>query len=116
MCKKFEAGDVGENTQEIRQAKDLRRAIENYINGDSAKEKDMRECFIISYNSIITRCSPIASFKSDRIGATNALKRTIQMLLDSGELQECGADVKNKYRVVSAKLYLIVRSGILKGS
>jgi hypothetical protein len=41
-----------------------------------------------SYSALSKRVLQLASFRQDRLGQTNALKRTIQLLLDSDDLRE----------------------------
>jgi hypothetical protein len=43
---------------------------------------------VVLGSALTRRLFKVASFRNDRLGATNAIKRTIQMLLDGDELRE----------------------------
>ena len=94
---RFKDGDVGQG--DSKQFHDLKRAIEAYFNhppkavkdryGSSAGGKhDLIKAGVIPYAHLSQRTACTASFRHDRLGATNALKRTIQTMLDSGMLVE----------------------------
>lgn len=94
---RFKDGDVGQG--DSKQFHDLKRAIEAYFNhppkavkdryGSSAGGKhDLIKAGIIPYAHLSQRTASAASFRHDRLGATSALKRTIQTMLDSGMLVE----------------------------
>lgn len=50
--------------------------------------KEMHAKGIVPYSIMSRRLISVKAFKEDKLGGTNSLKRTIQLLLDSGELQE----------------------------
>lgn len=90
VAARFKEGDVGQG--DSKQFHDLKRAIEGYFNHPTkiAKERfaDLHKARIIPYAYLAQRTASVASFRHDRLGATNALKRTVQTLLDSGMLIE----------------------------
>ena len=50
----------------------------------------------------LQRTANLASFKTDRSGATNAMKRTLTSMLDSGLLVEVGRlELQKKYSITS---------------
>jgi hypothetical protein len=89
---RFTSGDVGQG--DSKQINDVRRTIENYINLPfkeaekfGATEK-LYKAYLIPYQYIVKKTYSLASFKNDRMGSTNALKRTLQAMLDMGMLKE----------------------------
>ena len=92
VAARFKEGDVGQG--DSKQFHDLKRAIEGYFNHSAkiTKERfaDLHKARIIPYAYLAQRTASVASFRHDRLGATNALKRTVQTLLDSGMLIEVG--------------------------
>lgn len=87
---RFRDGDVGQG--DSKQYHDLRRVIEGYFDhpSKSVKERfsDLHEAKVIPYAFLATRTAPVASFRHDRHGATNALRRTLQVFVDSAMLVE----------------------------
>jgi len=101
VASRFKDGDVGQG--DSKQFHDLKRAIEAYLKHPtkSVKERfsDLHKAGIIPYAHLSQRTASGASFRQDRLGATNALKRTIQTLLDSGMLVEVPrAQLLQKYK------------------
>ncbi len=92
LTAKFEAGEIGGNTFEINQAKDMIRVIKDYVIKDFSYVnkyqalETMHKNKVISNTYLSLRLSKMASFRNDRAGATIALKRTIQNLIDNGKL------------------------------
>lgn len=111
LVAKFEAGDVGES--ESKQVADIRRIIRKYFqNGVSQAQRAgsteaMYRAGIIPLRTLSQRTSNMASYRGDRIGATNALKRTLQTLLDAGVLQQVGPMDARQYAPQGAKLYTV---------
>lgn len=97
LSSKFEAGEIGNNTQEIRQNRDIIKAFKDYLIQDwtqvhkyckDMKVQKMHSDKIIPYSFLNRKLISMASFRNDRNGATFALKRAIQILLDSDKLRE----------------------------
>ena len=96
MTLEFDAGRIGGDQGEVMQLNELRKVIEQYLVSDYSDIKPIgtsvvnREMFdhgIIPLFFLSNKCIRKACFKNDRIGATNALKRALQNLVDNGELQ-----------------------------
>ena len=92
---KFERGEVGEDAgNEVKQQAEVVRCIIEYIERPFDRVQKYgataplhkRHIFTQSYLS--RRLLNLPAFKLDRIGATAALKRAIQSLLDAGDIQE----------------------------
>jgi hypothetical protein len=99
MTKQFESGDVGYNNTEIRQNAEIVRVVKDYVTKpwgevskyaakDDKKALVLYEKKIISYNYISRRLVAAGAFRNDRNGATFAIKRAIQSLLDGDRLRE----------------------------
>lgn len=90
VAARFNAGDVGQG--DSKQYHDLKRAIEAYYKHPvkTVKERfgDLHKAQLIPYAYLATRMANVASYRNDRLGATNALKRALQTLIDSGMLVE----------------------------
>jgi len=106
MLSRFESGEVGVNNGENKQLQLVTKAIKKYVMSawseveKSAGEKNrtLHAERVIPY-SYIQRCTATAGpFKNDKIGATNALKRTLKTMVDSGDLQQMQrADLVKKF-------------------
>lgn len=96
LLARFEAGEVGTGAlgaSEAQQVKDMKKIIGLWMRGDPNGLKygvtaEMAREGVIPYASINSRLTAVSSFRLDRMGATNALKRTLQYLLDSDCLRE----------------------------
>lgn len=91
---KFDAGEVGKASHEIKQAQELKRMIKKFIEDDWEKlrsycsDQRMYSNKVIPYAYLNKRLVGLAAFQKDRLGATNAIKRVIINFLDSGFIAE----------------------------
>ena len=92
---KFVEGEVGDlGGSEANQIAEVIKTIATRIHSDHerfAKYGDSAEMHrdgVVTYSHISRRLVAMAAFRLDRFGATNAIKRVIQNLLDSEELKE----------------------------
>jgi hypothetical protein len=89
---RFKEGDVG--TGDSKQLADLRRVVELYYKPDCAFAartdigRKLHAAKIIPYAYLIRQTASLSSFKADKMGATNSLKRNVQVMIDSGMLVE----------------------------
>lgn len=111
LTARFEAGQIGGNTSELNQDRDMTRIIREYLIKDYDYVKkygalqSMHKDKVINNTYLSLRLSKMASFRNDRIGATSALKRTIQNMVDNGKLVAVASiEVSTKYKV-SQKCY-----------
>ena len=101
LTDKLESGVVGANQTEVKQASDALRVIKKFLtspwtdvegmakNGKkSDKEKLLFESKIIPYCYLSRSLMTSSSFKNDKMGATFALKRTLQGLVDTDKIRE----------------------------
>ena len=92
LTTKFEAGEIGGNTFEINQYKDMIRIIKDYAEKPFSYVAKYQALELMHKNKIISntylslRLSKMASFRNDKIGSTNALKKMIQNMIDHGKL------------------------------
>ncbi len=90
VSERFRDGDVGQG--DSKQFHDLRRAIEQYLKQSTPATKkrfgDLLKAKIVPYAHLSQKTAAIASFRTDRLGATSALKKSLQSMVDSGMLVE----------------------------
>lgn len=113
LTARFEAGEIGSNTSELSQIKDITRIIREYATKDfsyaskyHAVEK-MHKNKVISNTYLSLRLTRMASFRNDRLGGTIALKRAIQALIDNGKLISIGPVELVKAYSTTQKAYYI---------
>lgn len=96
---KFDKGEIGTNTQENRQLDEITRMIKDYLfkEWDDVKKycpdvkiQNMHHNKIISYAYLSRRLLANGAFKNDRVGATLALRRCIQTMMERDYLREVG--------------------------
>lgn len=98
LTERFEAGEIGGNSYEVKQAGEIIRAIKNYIRSPyedvqkymQFKSPQMHQDRIIPYGYLNKRLVAVAAFRNDKSGATFAIKRTIQNLIDGDRIKELG--------------------------
>lgn len=89
---RFERGDIG--TGDSKQLADLRRLIQEYQTRPFDKvakygvTQDMYQMGVVPFVYLQRRTANLSAFKTDRRGATSALRTCLQALVDSGELVE----------------------------
>lgn len=101
---KFESGSVGRTSEETKQVADFIRVTLQYLKlpyEDLAKyriERPMHKDHVVTLAYVQRRLTSLSAFRNDRIGATNAIKRTMQSLIDDGDIIEMGkADLASRY-------------------
>lgn len=106
ITEKFDAGEIGANTNEVRQAQDIVRMIKDYVYSPydkiekyiQFKSQPMHTDRVIPYVYLNKRLAPLSSYRNDKAGATIAVKRAIQNLIDSDRIREVGKKwVDDKY-------------------
>ena len=90
ITSKFKEGDVGAG--ETKQFVDLKRTIESFYKTTERNLRsyngyfELQQSGLIPHSHVARRLSGMASFRNDKIGSTLALKRNIQVMVDSGML------------------------------
>lgn len=98
LTDRFEAGEIGANSHEVKQAHEIIRVIRDYIASDyekvskymQFKSQPMHNDKVIPYGYLNKRLAAVAAFRLDKAGATFAIKRTIQNLIDGDRIKEIG--------------------------
>jgi hypothetical protein len=104
LSAKFDKGEIGLHSHENKQISHTLACINDYIKSDWEKTKkytkneSMFRDRIIPYEYLQRRLISQMPFKVDRAGATNALKRTVQTLIDTDRIREIGrVELLSKY-------------------
>jgi hypothetical protein len=104
LATKFETGEIGTHSSENKQITEMQRIIKDYLLkpweeiSRYCKERNLYNDRVIPYAYISRRCMSLAAYRADRMGATNAVKRTIQTLVESDKFRECGKkELADKY-------------------
>lgn len=94
---RFARGEIGASVlgpNEGKQVRDMVRVISQWMNDDGTEcakygmPGNMHAAGVILGSALTKKLFQMASFRNDRMGATNAIKRTLQHLLDGDELRE----------------------------
>jgi hypothetical protein len=91
---RFEQGMIGRTSEEGRQTAEIMRIIKEFFEGEASSfqkygvSQALHADRIVPYQYLQRRLLPTAIFRNDKIGATNAIKRTVASLVDSGEIRE----------------------------
>ncbi len=104
LLARFDAGEIGLDSEESKQVNQVKRVIVDYLTRpyeDAAKYDavpNLHQARIVSYVYISKRLSANSAFRHDRLGATNALKRSIAHLIEADIIREVGKnDMQTKY-------------------
>jgi hypothetical protein len=114
--KRFDDGNFGAENAETKQADEVRRIMRQYVSGSFSDvsiyshNQQLHKAKVIPHAYILRRLAATSAFRTDRIGATNAIKRAVQNAIDSGYVAEIGKmQMQNDYET-SQKAYVIVDS------
>jgi hypothetical protein len=121
LIKKFERGEIGKTSEETKQLTKLGSAMATYIKspiGDVVNygaKHNLHNDKVIPASYLQRRLCADAAFREDKIGATNALKRTIQTMIDNGDIREIGRhDLATKYGY-TGRAFVVVNTAIVEG-
>jgi len=112
---KFEAGEIGANTFEVKQSMEIIRIIKDYayLPYDKLekyiqfKSPQMHQDKVIPYVYLNKRLSPLSAFRNDKAGPTVAVKRAIQNLVDSDRIKELGKVWCNEKYGTSQRCFIV---------
>ncbi len=114
MLKRFDAGEIGIDNEETKQLTKTMQTVKEFVlNPWSEVEKyaqglsNLHRERIIPYSYLQRRLACVATFRKDKQGATNAIKRSIKTLIERGDLQEVGRATMTKDYQSSAVAYMI---------
>ena len=95
LMNKFELGEIGHNNLEIKQNAEIIRIVKDYLTKpyDEIEKytkgvEQLHKHKIVPYIYINKRLVACAAFRADKSGATNGMKRAIQLLVDGDKLRE----------------------------
>lgn len=94
LSAKFEAGEIGANTYETKQISEMTRIFKEFVSdpwekvSKYSKDERMYKAKVVPYAYISRRLIAMAAFRLDRNGATIAIKRAIQSLIDGDKIRE----------------------------
>lgn len=107
LLARFERGEVGlqiNGHNDTKQHRDVIKFINTLVRLDSAEAErkykvpaSMHQLGVIPWKTLSIGNLQRAAFRTSRLGATNALKATIQFMIDSGELRELGTKDKERF-------------------
>jgi hypothetical protein len=119
LSSRFEMGEIGSNTGELKQLDEMKRMIREYYTKEDIVTKykiplKLYEDKILTGAYLNRRLVAQASFKNDKMGSTIAIKRCIQTLVDSDTIREIGKlELGNKYGTTQ-KSYVLKDLSLLK--
>lgn len=122
LSKRFEEGQIGANTGEVKQIDEIIRVMKDYISSPwdevykycSGKDEKLHSDRIITYSYISKRLIAVAAFRNDKFGATNAIRRALQILIDRDYIQEVSRDQLKQKFGTTQKSYMITNTQLLK--
>ena len=120
LLTKFDAGEIGgDATDETRQVNDVIRVIADYAKKPfSDVEKyvpglgHLHAERVIPYSYVQRRLASSPTFRKDKRGATDALRRALGVLCERGDLQEVPKPTLVKKFNVTAKCYMVNVPGV----
>lgn len=119
LVRRFERGEIGRDSEESKQISEIVRAISFYVKApypdvsSYSVPAKLHNDKIIPYVYLNKKLVAAAAFRNDRIGATNSLKRTIQTLVDNGDIREVGRnDLAVKYGY-NGKAFMVSNTALI---
>src|SRR5690606_9574530 len=110
ILRRFEEGDVGDG--ESKQASDLRRVVSEYFRHTKAELKSykvdpaLQKAGLVPYAYLVVRVTRLRSYYRDRIGAAGALKRNLELAVNSEHLtQLLAGEAMTKFNTRQALYY-----------
>ena len=115
LLRRFNAGEIGIDNDETKQLAKLTAAIRQYVLspwGDVSKYagedfKHLHSDRIIPYSFVQRKLASIAIFRKDRLGSKTALKRTLETLIERGDIKEMSRAVMNKDYDTGCRAFMI---------
>jgi len=118
---RFDRGEIGrEDGNEQAQLEYVKSKIAEYMQAPYEKvaKYDARQTLhaagVIEQGYLSRRCLQVAAFRNDRIGATAALKRAVQNLLDGDIIREVAKPVMLEQHGTYSKAYVVVRPEVFR--
>lgn len=120
LLMRFESGAIGTTSSENKQTDEVRRMAREFVTRPYQElisyykfPQQFHSDRIVPYAYLSRRLLAMSAFRLDRAGATNALKRAIQLLIDSDQLREVGKnDMATRY-ATTQRAFVISDTSIL---
>jgi hypothetical protein len=122
IVSRFSRGEIGKNTDENKQGVTVLNLCAEYLSRTFKElrayqiDETLHADRIITYNFISKRVAMRGVFRNDKMGASTALKRTVQGLLDAGDLQEVGRHTLQQKYAYHGRAFVIPRPEKLAAS
>lgn len=120
---RFEKGMVGKQVDENTQTTAMLKAFSDYLLKDYDKcaykydktstGKNAYDMKMVTYTFISRRLIATAPFRLDKIGSTAAIKRTLNVLIDSGIIAEVPKEQSKKLNC-SGKCFVVLDASVLR--
>lgn len=115
LLRRFDAGDIGFETDETKQLQKVIDNIKDYVTMPwnevsrytSENTSKLHHDKIVPYGYLQRRLAAIAIFRKDKLGSSTAIKRALKTLVERGDLQEINKITLMKNYNVSAVCYVI---------
>jgi hypothetical protein len=123
LVARFARGDVGEG--DGKQIADMIRMIKKFFSISQAVAKDSYNvnaaCWadhVFNQTYLARACANLSSFRNDRLGATAAIKRTTQHLVDTGVITKVGApsDLMKYGLSATGAAHYVANAGLLQSA
>lgn len=124
LTKRFDTGNVGASTGEIAQIELLIKITKNYIMSDyeyiakyigkDERAKQLHHNKVIPYVFLSRKLLTYAPFKNDKRGATEALKRCLQVLCDRDSFREMSKHEMTNRFGSTQKAFVVSDVNVLK--
>ena len=106
LTKKFESGEIGKTSNEVRQVLDLKRIMKQYVTSSYERyqklnyvNQALHSAGIIPYKFLSQRVSSLTSYKDTKVRSTEFLNKVLKVMLDSGSIAEVSRSEMIKYDV-----------------
>lgn len=116
---KFDQGLIGATSSEAKQIIEMKRVIKLYVTEpwdrieSYTHNQALYDAKIIPYAYLNKRLTSVAAFKNDKLGVTPAIKRCIQIMIDSDDIKEVGKVWLNEKFNTSARAFAVSNLKIL---
>jgi hypothetical protein len=111
MLSRFDTGEIG--SDEAKQINELRKAIAEYVQEPYDKvaryhtSRQLHHAKIVPQKYLSAKLHAVACYRKDKMGATFALKRALNVLLDQSEVIEVNRDQLQQTFGTSSKAYMV---------
>ncbi len=119
LSSRFEQGEIGSNTGELKQLDMMKKVIGEYYNSSETAKKykipqKMYDDKVLVGAYLNRRLVAQAPFKNDKMGSTIAIKRCVQTLLDADTIREIGKNELGSKYGTTQKSYVLNDLSLLK--